>query len=263
VSPDDHGKVTGQGLCLKSANAELALADLESGASCAGIAKAVKAHEDYHQGECTRLTYMIYREKHPADRAAEEAAAYGVQIAALRAEIARVLEKSNVRFEVVADTRVEVPPNPLYSVITVGTQAKIQANRVSVSGDVIKFDGKGEQTLNAGVNGNCSMTGGLPFTVPARGSIETDGLDAQLRYTIEGTTPSISMKCQFGPGTGSGMSMPVPIKPDREATVNIPLRNGAEISLDQAKGPGAQMLAQGGMRVSGKATFRLFIECPK
>jgi hypothetical protein len=94
ISPDDNGKVTGEGLCLKSDNAKLALTDLDSGASCAGIAKAVHAHEDYHQNECTRLTYMVYREKHPADRAAEEAAAYGVQIALLRAEIARVLEKN-------------------------------------------------------------------------------------------------------------------------------------------------------------------------
>src|ERR1043165_8626790 len=59
VSPDDQGKVAGQGLCLKSDNAELALRDLDSGASCPGIAKAVHAHEDYHQSECTRLTYMV------------------------------------------------------------------------------------------------------------------------------------------------------------------------------------------------------------
>lgn len=263
VYPDNQGRVIGEGLCLRSRGAELALRDLESGASCAGIAKAFHAHEDYHQKECSRLTYMVYREKHPADRAAEEAAAYGVQIAALRAEIARVLEKSNVRFEVVyTDRVVGGPPNPFYNARTTDTKSKIQSNRVSVSGDMIKFDGQGEYTMSFGVDGNCIITG-VPFTVAARGSIETDGLDAQLRYTIEGTFPAISTKCQAGEEWLTGMSDSIPIKPDSEVTVNLPLRNGAELSLDQANNPKAKIMAQFGFRFSGKETFRLFIECPR
>ena len=48
---------------------------------------------------------------------------------------------------------------------------------------------------------------------------------------------------------------------DREFTTNMPLRNGAEISFDQANSPGGKMLAQGGGKLSGTAAFRLFIKC--
>jgi hypothetical protein len=266
ISPDDRGDVKalgGQDLCAKSDGANLDLRNLDSGAACAGIAQAVRAHEDYHQKDCTRLTYIVYREKHPADRAAEEAAAYGVQIAYLRAEIARVLQKSKVRFEAIGNSRTKVPQNPLYSTITVDTVSKIQANPAVSSSETIKFDGQGDHTLNASVDGNCKITNGVPYTVVAKGGIETDGLDAKLRFTIEGTSPSMGMKCTIGPGSGYGMSVPLTIKPDREATADLPLRNGAELILDQAKSDAAKQLAQGGVTLTGTITYRLFIECPK
>jgi hypothetical protein len=249
VSPDDQGKVTGEGLCLKSDNAEMALRDLDGGASCAGIAKAVHAHEDYHQNECTRLTYMVYREKHPADRAAEEAAAYGVQIAFLRAEIAKVLEHTNVRIEYEGEVRVQMPANPAITAEIIENRLEVPMSRVSVSGEMIKLDGEGKQTTNATLEGYCRFTGGLPYTLTARGSIETDGLDAQIRLTIEGKGPSLSSEC----------NVPVTLKSDNVPVINLPLKNRAEKVFDQSTGEVARILAQAGAKVSGQGKFRLIL----
>jgi hypothetical protein len=262
VSPDDQGKVTGEGLCLKSDNAELALRDLDSGASCAGIAKAVHAHEDYHQNECSRLTFMVYREKHPADRAAEEAAAYGVQIAVLRAEIVKVLEHANVRIETETTSRMTMPPNPLYTALVVDNRAVVPMSSVSVSGEMIKFDGEGKQTNNATVEGHCKFTGGLPFTITLRGSIETGGLEAQIRLALMGTLPSIAMECATPQGAGHGMSIPVNVSGGNIPVMNLPLENGAEKVFDQSTGEGAKMMAQSGVRITGQSKIRI-IFCEK
>lgn len=258
VSPDDRGRVTGEGLCLKSDNAELALRDLDGGASCPGIAKAVRAHEDYHQNECTRLNYMVYREKHPADRAAEEAAAYGVQIAVLRAEIAKVLEHANVRIETETNSRMQMPPNPLYTAIIVDNRAVVPMSGVPVSGEMIKLTGEGKQTNNATVEGNCKFTGGLPFTLTARATIETDGLDAQIHLSIEGTHPSVAMECTMPGGTGRGMSIPVNVGGGNVPVINLPLENGAEKVFDQSMG----QMAQGPVRITGTSKIRLIL-CEK
>ena len=260
VSPDDQGKVTGEGLCLKSDNAKLALSDLDDGASCAGIAKAVHAHEDYHQSECSRLTYMVYREKHPADKAAEEAAAYGVQIAVLRAEIAKVLEHTNVRIEYEGEVRAQWPPNPAITAEIINIRGDVTMGRAPVSGDMIKLDGEGKHTTNATLEGHCRFTGGLPIILTARGSIETDGLDAQIRLTTEGTSPTLKAQCTVEGQTGTGWTMPVNLSSGGNMPViNLPLKNRAEKVLDQSTGEGARILTQAGIKLSGQAKIRLIL----
>jgi hypothetical protein len=265
ISPDDKGNVKGEGLCLRSNSAEVALKAMESGAVCAGIGAAVRAHEDYHQADCTRMGYVRYRDKHPADRAGEEVAAYGIQIAALRTEIARVLEHATVRIEIENNTRTEVPSNPLYTAINIDTRGYVQATRAGASGDLIKFEGQGEQNTTPSVEGNCRFNGAIPIKLPTRGGIETDGLDAQIRYSVEGTQPALGMTCTLpGQGSGSGMSMPMPMNSGSNVpnAVNLPLRNGAEVVSDMKNSQAANTMAQGGVRVSGTNKIRLVIECP-
>lgn len=259
VSPDDDGKVKGEGLCLKSENADLALRDLDSGASCAGIAKAVRAHEDYHQNECSRLTYMVYREKHPADRAAEEAAAYGVQIAALRAEIGKVLEHTVVRIESEAHTRFTMPPSPApLTAEVVDNRGVVPMSRVSVSGEMIKLEGQGNQTTNATLEGNCRFTGGMPFTLPARVTMETDGLDVQIRYTVEGKAPTLKSECTIEGQTATGTLMPHD-GGGNALVINLPLENGAEKVFDHSTGDGAKIVAQAGVKMTGQSKIRLIL----
>jgi hypothetical protein len=65
---------------------------------------------------------------------------------------------------------------------------------------MIRFDGKGQQTIDATVKGKCRITGGVPFKLPARANIETDGFEAQIRYALDGPIPGASLQCQLAGG---------------------------------------------------------------
>jgi hypothetical protein len=249
---------TNESLCRMADSAQAELARAMDAAACAGIGAAVRAHEDVHQKSCLRAGFVPYFWMNGAERAQEEVEAYGAQIAALRAEIARVLE--GIRIQVEVDTRAQMPPNPLYTAIIVENRAEVPMSRATVSGDTIRLDGQGQQITNATIEGNCHFTGGLPNTLPVRGSIETDGLTAQIHYAVDGTQPSISMQCTLGKGTGSGMSLPVHLSSGNVPGVNLPLRNSAEIVTDMATTEAAKIMSQGGVRMTGKGKIRLL--CP-
>jgi hypothetical protein len=86
----DQSKYTNAQLCRRSDSAEKTLGEAKDKSACAGIAAATQAHEDFHVNFCQRIGYANYEAMHGADRAQEEVEAYGVEIAMLRAEIARV-----------------------------------------------------------------------------------------------------------------------------------------------------------------------------
>jgi hypothetical protein len=251
-------------LCEPSREAKQELEDMRTGAVCAGIVKAVVAHEEVHWSSCRRLGYVPFRGMHPADRAQEEVDAYGAQIKVLREEIARVLEGANIRIVTESSTRLQMPPNPIYTAIILGNQGEVLMSRAPGSGDTIRFDGKGQQTTTAKVEGNCSFVG-VPFTMPTRGSIETDGLDALIRYAVDGTQPSVRMQCSLGPGTGSGRSMPAPMNNSSNlpSDTTLPLRDGADVVVDLAKGQAAEIMSKGGAQVTGQTKMTLFVECKK
>jgi len=77
-------------LCGLSRMAKQDMYDMETGASCAGVVQAVKAHEAVHWASCRRSGYKSFRDMHGADRAQEEVEAYGAQIKVLRDIIAGI-----------------------------------------------------------------------------------------------------------------------------------------------------------------------------
>jgi hypothetical protein len=251
-------------LCEPSREAKQEIEDMRSGAVCAGIVKAVVAHEEIHWASCRRLGYVPFRNMPAADRAQEEVDAYGAQIKTLREEIARVLEGATLRIVTESSTRLQMPPNPIYTAIILGNQGEVLMSRAPGSRDTIRFEGKGQQTTTGKVEGNCSFAG-VPFTMPTRGSIETDGLDALIRYAVDGTQPSVRMQCSLGPGTGSGRSMPAPMNNSSNvpSDTTLPLRDGADIVVDLAKGQAAEIMSKGGAQVSGQTKMTLFVECKK
>ncbi|HYF06126.1 MAG TPA: hypothetical protein VD970_00775 [Acetobacteraceae bacterium] len=232
-------------------------------AACDGIARAIEAHERHHVAMCGRIGYRAYIAMHGADRAAEEAEAYGVQIAMLRAEILRILERLNPRILGTVATRITPPRNPAWSAIVTDSQMEIVATRVTVvdaAAGIVRFDGQGQQVYNAQVQGNCRITSGMPMTIRATGEIETDGLEARIRFGVDGTIPSFSMQCAIpGAGRGSGFSIPVPASGGPEA-FNLPLRDGVDhvVPLTAL----AASLAAGGIQMSGEARVRLVLNCP-
>jgi hypothetical protein len=252
---------TEERLCSLTTSAELAFTRVKELAACKGIAAALQAHEDVHTRTCLR-GFVAFFNMNGAQRAQDEVDAYGAQIAVLRAEIAKVLEHANIRLETETTSRMEMPPNPLYTAIIVTNQAVVPMTGVPVSGEMIKLEGKGEQTNDAKVEGNCKFTAGLPFTLTARATIETDGLDAQIHFSVEGTHPSVGMECTTPAGTGHGMSIPVNVGGGNVPVINLPLENGAEKVFDQSAGPTAQMMAQSRVRITGTSKIRL-IFCEK
>ena len=181
----------------------------------------------------------------------------------LRSEIAGVLERSRLRVELEQETRLEMPPNPAYTAINLTNTGKLLTTAPSISGQNIHFDGRGEQSMNGTVEGNCRFNG-LPLTLPATGSVDTDGLTARVQFRVEGTVPSFGMTCQIGGAKGSGFSMPVPVGSNAglPAPVSLPLKDGAEVTHNMANTMGASVMAGSGVNMSGKAKVRLVLDCP-
>ena len=263
VSESRLDEFTAERLCRMTDEAARLLEQAAQAAACQGIADAVRIHENYHVTMCQRVGYRGYEAMHGADRAREEAEAYGAQITALRAAIARALERSTVRVVFEQNVRTQVPPNPLYAAILIQSRGELRATRAGMTGDMIRLDGQGTQTNSISIEGNCRMTGGTPYTIATRGGLDTDGLTATLRYTIEGTLPGLGMQCRVpGAGQGYGMSMPVPVdtRGNVPPATTFPLRDGAELVFDMAQSQAAQMVAGSGVRITGQAKLRL--ECP-
>lgn len=252
-------------LCGMTQTAQQQLAAAEQGSACTGIGKALRAHEAHHMNMCAKIGFFAYMAVHGADRAQEEVEAYGAQIAVLRSEIAGVLERAKLRVELEQTTRVQMPPNPAYTAINLKNDGKLLTTPPpTISGDNIHFDGRGEQSMNGSIEGNCRFAKGLPFTLPAVGSVDTDGLTARVQFRVEGTVPQLSMTCEIGGGKGSGFSMPVPVGPNAglPAPVTLPLRDKAEVTHDMANTMAASVMAGSGVSISGKTKIRLVLDCP-
>lgn len=228
-------------------------------AACAGIARALQAHEQVHINTCLGAGgYLPYVGRHGADWAQEEVNAYTAEIATLRAEIAKVLEKAELHVIVEANTRMQMPPNPLYTAINISNKADVLMNPpTSVGDDSFRFEGTGSQETNGSIEGNCRFTSGLPSTLSARATVETNLVDAKVNYNVEGTSQSTAMECQVGGQTGRGMSFPVPIKSNNKGDFTLLFENGATKEFDQGSGQAAQIMASGGAKLTGKGTVRL------
>lgn len=229
-------------------------------AACAGIARAIQAHEEFHVHKCVSLgSWRAYFGRHGADKAQEEADAYGAEIAVLRAEIAKVLEKAEVHVIIDVNTRMQMPPNPLYTAINITNNAEIPMSRVSATTDLIKLEGDGKQQTNGSIEGNCHFNSGLPSFIPARATVETDGVEAKVNYSLSGTAPGMTMQCTVGNKTGYGMSIPVPISNNAKYDFTVAFEDGANKEFDQGSGESAQVMARGGAKMSGKGIVRLMV----
>src|SRR5262249_21693050 len=85
-SPDNKGR-----WCDPDSSLLRDLEQAKEGSACDGVAAATEIHERYHWDFCHQIGYLAYLDMHGADHAAEEAQAYGAQIAALKSAIAHVL----------------------------------------------------------------------------------------------------------------------------------------------------------------------------
>ena len=100
----DDPKNTAEKLCSMTASSIAALTAAMDKSACTGIGEALKAHENVHMNFCKRVGIKPYMAMHGADRAREEAEAYGAQIKVLRDTIAKLHCGYRVS-EQIADTK--------------------------------------------------------------------------------------------------------------------------------------------------------------
>ncbi len=249
---------TNESLCRLSNDAELSLQRVLKDTACDGIGNSIKAHEAVHHATCLQRGYVNFFKRNGAELAEDEVAAYGAQINALKAEIIKVLERAQVTVISDMKTKTRVPANPLYSTISVDNHAEIPMTNVSGSNDRFQFTGQGQQTNNAAVDGNCAFTAGVPYNLPAKVTVDTDGLNAEVTYELSGKPPSLGMKCKIpGAGSGYGMSIPVQIDSGKVPIAKLPLKDGAEVVMDMAQSEAAKILAGGGVSLTGTATVTI------
>lgn len=257
VSDPLHPKAgeTNETLCRMTDSAQATLTAAMKASACNGIGKALEAHEDVHRNSCLRRGFAQFFLMHGADRAQEEVDAYEAQIQVLRAEIERILQSATIKFDM--KTRTEYASNPVFAAVIINSASEVKLARAGTTGD-FRLDGQGTQDTTVAIEGNCRVKTQMPITLPARASLEIDGKDAIIRYTVEGTFPSVGMDCQVpGMGQGTGMSMPVPVSPSKIPVIRMRLRDGSEVTEDLSQSEAAKILAGGGAVLKGTGTIRL------
>jgi hypothetical protein len=156
-----------------------------------------------------------------------------------------------------------MPANPLYNAIVLTNESDVPVKLMSASGPMgIRFTGDSEQVMNGTIEGNCRFNKGLPSKLPVHVIVDSDGLEAQVSYTVSGTAGSVGMECTIpGKGSGSGMSMPVPINGSNLPSMKLKLSKDAKFEFDQSTGEAAQIMSRGGAKISGLGTITLIWDC--
>jgi len=260
------GRYTDEQLCAWDSQALAAFERELRSVACDGIADALRAHEDMHLRMCRSIGFQPYYAMHGADRAEEEAQAYGAQIAVLRAEIARVFAAANPRLVMITRVRTAMPQNPVISAVVNENRGAVQVTSVgapdTVSGRV-PFTVQGSQEASVAMEGGCRVTTPMPLHLGLAGSMETDGLELAVLLRTEGTLPMTSAQCAVQGRRGMAMSLPVRVNAGTPGPLTMPLRNGAEITTDMADTPAAAIAGAGGVSMTGQGVIRLeFQNCP-
>ena len=123
-------------LCAARPSSAALLEATVKATACNGIGRALRVHEARHVSFCRSLGYRAYLSMHGADRAAEEVEAYGEQIAALRREIALVIERLNPRIVVTTKSRMAAPAaisQILYSAIDSEMQVDVTVGHAQIA----------------------------------------------------------------------------------------------------------------------------------
>jgi hypothetical protein len=228
IDEQNWDRHSAQELCAMSAESVRRLDEAASASRCSDIGDALRAHEDHHRSFCNAIGYRPYHAMHGADRAAEEAEAYGAQIQVLRHALMRVLERANARVTFSErlgggdrlDTEGEV---------ALSSYAAYQDGR-------IRLRGMGEARGHYQSVGVCRVTSGARFTDRLNGELASDGETAEIQiYSLSITDHPIQYQCFGGTAETSVMgSTPPP--------VTLPLRDGASTTygLSGPRGGGVQ-----------------------
>jgi len=255
VDPSRFDAFTADQLCAMSASAAQRLEQAMQATACDGIAEALRAHENMHGQFCRRIGYRNYLGMHGADRAQEEAEAYGAQITALRSAIAHVLDRANVRVEYDLSMRFD-GYKPLFW-MTTQSRGELPQHATLV-GEMIRLEGEGPETTNISIEGDCTFPSGrsLASTLTRRVGGDTDGLTLRIRYNEQvSKTNGTTLQCRFRTANGGEIIVPTPFPAlmglERITNIELPLRDGAEQPIE--------IVAMRGF--TGHGRIRLVLQC--
>lgn len=236
---------TNESLCRMAASAQAALDEAKQKSACAGIGKALQAHEDIHRNSCLRRGFKSFFFMNGTERAEEEVEAYGAQIAALRAEIAKLESECDGELEYQAPITLNMPPLLVYKIVsTARISFKIDENTKKISGS-----GTQKLTLEQIGSGACTATSARSeYEWTVSGQEEGGFLQFKFSPKVGTTIPGIEMQCRIAGGQGYGMSLPMNFS---IGDVRIEKRDGATTEIDISRISGG--------RASGKAITKLHL----
>jgi len=183
------------------AQAEADLEALESGATCRAIAEAALNHEASHRKICNQMGAKAYWARPSSDLAREEAEAYRVHAAELKAALRRVLEDAEITFKAAWDIEMNVQGVAQYGYRYTASTEDIGG---ATGGDTWTMTGAGTSTVaftKASIMGmKCTPTGAAKSTYTAK--MTTDGLTFSLALEDPATQGALGIKCPRGGGGG-------------------------------------------------------------
>lgn len=178
------------------------LAALESGSPCKAMADAALNHEAFHRANCNRMGATAYWNRLQSKVALEEVEGYKAQAAALKDELRRVLDASEVTYQ--GDWTLGINVGGMAQF---GYHYTAQTEDIggASGGDRWTMTGKGSGTVTwtkAVIMGrNCNPSGEIKSDYTAK--ITTDGLTFDLEVETLSSSGALSIQCP-GPGGGGG-----------------------------------------------------------
>jgi hypothetical protein len=232
---------------------------MRDGSQCKDIADITLRHEELHRALCNSMGATAYWDRMPSAIAVEEAERYRQQADEMRAALKLVIDMGTMTVEARMEPRIAGPQfDVTYSYVTASTEL---GGKSSPGSDTWTLNGKGNQAgkiKQARLAGmTCTSSGQLNDDVDF--VMQTDGLSMSLDSTSKGKPGDLYLRCK----KGFGMSMrPKGETGQGQIFSSLPMRLETEYSLDVKTMPFAQVIAQGGMSVSGSYVAKVKLICP-
>ncbi len=231
---------------------------LADGAVCGAVAEAVLAHEARHRARCDEMGIDAYWGRMPSEISLEEAGEYKLQAEAIKAELRRVMDASQV--ELVGEWRYTIDAQ---GQMVAGYYNQTQSGDIggASGGDTWTMAGKGttsgiiENFVAAGMT--CQPAGSINHDFDV--AMTTDGLTFGIESRETRTSGDVTLKC---PG-GMGMSMPTQDSGSGVITTGQALHAGDNVLPNEWAGVIKMMMTAGGVSITGEPEMILRVSCPE
>ena len=230
---------------------------MESGSPCKAIADAALNHEAFHRAKCDQIGEKAYWDRLRSKFALEEVEAYKAQAAALKDELRRVLDASEVTYQGDWTLGINVGGMAQYGYHYTALTEDIGG---ASGGDRWTMTGKGSSTVTwtkaVIMRRNCNPSGEIKSDYTAK--ITTDGLTFDLEVETLSSSGVLSIQC---PGGGGGGGPGVDAGGGGKIATGLPVQAGVT-PLPGDMGSEIRNILAGMGTVTGSGRRELSITCP-